>query len=200
MYVRYFCVSVLSSILFLYSFFLTFTPPLPFRMFQEANQKQETPNVSAEAMPKNWIHAHNNVWLTFRLYYKGDELDPNVPAPKPPKDIVIPQQRPRPGDQAPFIALPSFAAAAGASANGNPNAGFAPLTAAPTPQSDAINDRKNVLSEVREHLELLKEFEGVVPEEELKKRKRDLFMALPPAPPPFAPDKDGSDSVKWAKM
>jgi transposase-like protein len=48
-----------------------------------------------------------------------------------------------------------------------------------------VEKRRGVLNEVREHLELLKEFEGVVPEEELKKRKRALFLALPDAPPPF---------------
>lgn len=47
-----------------------------------------------------------------------------------------------------------------------------------------MDQRRKVLSEVREHLDLLKEFEGVISDEELAERKRQLFLALPPAPPP----------------
>jgi len=46
------------------------------------------------------------------------------------------------------------------------------------------DERRSLLKEVREHLDLLKEFEGVIAPEELNKRKRELFIALPPAPPP----------------
>jgi len=46
------------------------------------------------------------------------------------------------------------------------------------------DDRQKILNEVRDHLALLKEFEGVVPAEEINRRKRALFQALPPAPDP----------------
>jgi hypothetical protein len=67
------------------------------------------------------------------------------------------------------------------------HANVAPLKAAAVAQDSELTTEKRrvVLNEVREHLELLKEFEGVVPEEELKKRKLALFFALPDAPPPF---------------
>jgi hypothetical protein len=35
----------------------------------------------------------------------------------------------------------------------------------------------------------LKEFEGVISEDDLVKRKRELFLALPPAPPALSPSK-----------
>ena len=54
-------------------------------------------------------------------------------------------------------------------------------TAAPL---DPLEHRRKILSEVREHLDLLKEFEGIISDEDLAQRKRDLFRALPPAPPP----------------
>ena len=47
----------------------------------------------------------------------------------------------------------------------------------------SFDDRRVILQEVKDHLNLLKEFEGVISEEELVKRKRELFLALPPAPP-----------------
>lgn len=50
----------------------------------------------------------------------------------------------------------------------------------------SVEERRAVLQEVRQHLDILKEYEGIVPEEELNKRKRDLFLALPDAPPPAA--------------
>jgi hypothetical protein len=44
-------------------------------------------------------------------------------------------------------------------------------------------------SRFSEHLDLLKEFEGVISDEDLVKRKRELFLALPSAPPAASPSK-----------
>ncbi len=53
----------------------------------------------------------------------------------------------------------------------------------------------DLLKEVREHLDLLKQFEGSVDAEALTKRKRELFAAMPPAPPPLgARDMQVADS------
>jgi len=54
-------------------------------------------------------------------------------------------------------------------------------------------ERRKVLREVKEHLDLLKEFEGAVPEEDLRKKKRELFMALPSAPPPRSKEDEEGD-------
>lgn len=43
--------------------------------------------------------------------------------------------------------------------------------------------RREVLKEVREHMELLRSFEGIVDDDVLRQRKRELFDAMPPAPP-----------------
>lgn len=48
---------------------------------------------------------------------------------------------------------------------------------------DPVEERRKVLAEVKEHLDLLKEFEGAISEEEIVERKRQLFLALPAAPP-----------------
>jgi hypothetical protein len=62
-----------------------------------------------------------------------------------------------------------------------------PQMDAPAPGDDEDTDdkRRKQLLEVREHLALLREFDGVIPDEEIAQRKRDLFLALPPTPPAF---------------
>mmetsp|Transcript_68603 Transcript_68603/g.199066 ORF Transcript_68603/g.199066 Transcript_68603/m.199066 type:complete len:83 (+) Transcript_68603:3-251(+) len=59
-------------------------------------------------------------------------------------------------------------------------------TAAAMPSAPLTEDdhRRARLEEVRSHLALLKDFEGVIDDAELKERKRQLFYALPDAPPP----------------
>ena len=56
-------------------------------------------------------------------------------------------------------------------------------------------ERRKLLKEVREHLDILKEFEGVIDEEDLKKRKRALYDALPVAPPPSKEAKQEEDAT-----
>lgn len=46
----------------------------------------------------------------------------------------------------------------------------------------AIKRRRALLSEVKEHLDVLKEFHGIIPNKEIQKRRRELYMSLPPAP------------------
>jgi hypothetical protein len=115
------------------------------------------------------------------MYYSGGKLDPTFPPPVPPKEIVVPAEKPKGGSQPFFIAMNK------AGDNG-PNGHHEKTVqdseaAAAVGEEQQPEERRIVLKEVREHLELLKEFEGVISQEELNKRKRDLFMALPPAPP-----------------
>lgn len=44
--------------------------------------------------------------------------------------------------------------------------------------------RRELLREVKDHMDLLIQFEGIVDSETIKKRKRALFLCLPPPPPP----------------
>jgi hypothetical protein len=44
--------------------------------------------------------------------------------------------------------------------------------------------RRELLREVKDHMDLLIQFEGIVDSETIKKRKRALFFCLPPPPPP----------------
>jgi hypothetical protein len=42
-----------------------------------------------------------------------------------------------------------------------------------------VEERRRLMEEVRAHLDLLKQFEGAVPENEINQRKRELFAILP---------------------
>jgi hypothetical protein len=64
---------------------------------------------------------------------------------------------------------------------------LAPTFAAAPPSPTIAAKRLKLLSEVKEHLDLLKQFEGVISPEELAERKRKLYQALPPAPPAAVP-------------
>ena len=150
--------------------------------------------------------------MCFRLYYRGANLDPTFPPPKPPKDVLIAGEKtarkPAPQAGVQDAAMVPLTVTAAAAPSTTTVAG--PATAMPalakqhvahvgkTPDDDDVNetdlaeivdgpsldDRRSTLKEVREHLDLLKEFEGVISQDELIKRKRELFLALPPAPPP----------------
>mmetsp|Transcript_25036 Transcript_25036/g.54900 ORF Transcript_25036/g.54900 Transcript_25036/m.54900 type:complete len:387 (+) Transcript_25036:162-1322(+) len=54
----------------------------------------------------------------------------------------------------------------------------------PTIQQQDERRRRELLREVKDHMELLSQFEGIIDSETLKKRKRDLFLSVPPPPPP----------------
>ena len=116
--------------------------------------------------------------------------DPTFPAPSPPKEIVVPAEKPNNSSQPFFVALnKSKADGAASAAAGSGNRQVVKANAqdadpAAKAVAEPLEDRRQILKEVREHLELLKEFEGVISQEDLNSRKRDLFMALPPAPPP----------------
>ena len=128
--------------------------------------------------------------MTFRMYYKGDKLDPDLPPPTPPVPIVVPTQRPSAnGDTGhyiynnvgpaapmpnPMVAQTSAARPEGHSAGED----------SPSPDNGPAEQRQSTLKEVRDHLELLKQFDGIIPADEINRRKRELFLALPPAPPP----------------
>lgn len=54
-------------------------------------------------------------------------------------------------------------------------------------------DRLNTLKVVREQLELLQEFEGVISADELKERKRELFALVPKSPNPITSNYESFD-------
>jgi hypothetical protein len=138
---------------------------------QTTSQESAAGSSDGRVVPDNWAHGHNHVLLAFRLYYKSDVLDPDFPPPVLPHPLNVPQERPK-GNASHEVVLRSPKAAAAR----------LPPPPAPTP-IDPLEARRKILSEVKEHLDLLKEFEGVISDDDLAQRKRELFRALPPAPP-----------------
>ena len=96
--------------------------------------------------------------MIVRIYYRGLDLDPEVFAATAPRVVEVPGTKP---------------------VNMRKAAGLETAEL-------SVDDRRAMLKEVIDHTAVLKEFEGVIPEEELAKRKRALYAALPPVPPPVA--------------
>lgn len=144
-------------------------------------QQFESVTNNTKPHPRNWEHAHNNVVLCYRLYYAGGHLDSTFPPPTPPKEILVANEKPKVTLPVVPSTLPPFAASRTQhDQDEEVDAELEKIV------SEGVNaeDRRRTLDEVKEHLALLKEFEGVISVDDLAKRKRELFLALPPAPPP----------------
>lgn len=137
---------------------------------------------TGKSYPLNWEHSHNHVIMAYRMYFRYDQLDTTFPIPVSPRELDVPTERPK-------VTKREGSAKAGANAGSKSDGGDNDDD--PTVNAEdffgetksIVDDRLKVLQEVREHLDLLKEFEGIISVEDLSKRKRELFMALPPAPP-----------------
>jgi hypothetical protein len=223
-----------------------FSSPLTLLRPQEANPTDYVKAYRDVIGTREWELTHNHLLFTFRLYFRGDQLDPHFP---PPNDLaalsadVVQSHRNRAGNAssrgrkssrqrgdagggdrhgtndvddddeddgdeeeeagtaaAHAVAhainggtslLPASgtdAAASAAARRETATIGSADVSAADSaPAADPeADERRRLLREVKDHLEILKEFEGIVPADELAQRKRALFLALPPAPPPPA--------------
>lgn len=135
---------------------------------------------SGKPYPEHWEHAHNHVVMAYRMYYHLDELDPSFPEPCSPREPNIPIDRPKSKMQSRM----STGSCTVVGEDDEPHLDVAELLGE---KKSLLEDRRKVMQEVREHLDLLKEFEGVICEEDLAKRKRELFLALPGAPPAMVP-------------
>lgn len=166
-------------------------------LFETSGDNQGKPNIG-KLVPPNWGFTHNHVILAFRLYYKGELLDPDFPDPVPPKNIVVPALMPKErtsifksemdDGESNNTRTPSTVggrkSAVGVLVAGSesmPNT-LHPSIQAPNPS----DERRKQLEEIRAHLDLLKEFEDLIGEEEMQDRKQQLFAAMPPIPPTFS--------------
>jgi hypothetical protein len=137
----------------------------------------------SKSVPAHWEHAHNHVIMCFRLYYSGSQLDPTFPPPVLAREISVPDEKPKDYKAAGKIDTDDVDVAA-------------------LLGSSEGDERRKLLAEVREHLDILKEFEGVIDDTEIARRKRALFASLPSAPAPFASPGSPAppSSSKKAKM
>lgn len=149
-------------------------------------------NNKGRTVPPSWEFAHNHAITTFRVYYVGATLDPNFPSARSPVQPTVSETRPNatPVQRTPnrMINLTDGGPVPGSAYRGDEIDVERIL-------GNPAEERRKLLKEVREHLDILKEFEGVIDEEDLKKRKRALYDALPVAPPPSKEAKQEEDAT-----
>lgn len=56
---------------------------------------------------------------------------------------------------------------------------YSPYTPGRQSHAESTEERRALLKEIKDHLEILNEFKGVVPESDLNERKRSLYAILP---------------------
>lgn len=144
-------------------------------MILQAMYEDTTEN--AKEHPPMWEYNHNNTFTVYRIYFRGIAVDPSIFPAIPPRVVQVPTRKPADGgDGEPMIAPLSKMTI---------GPGKIPVKGCNTDMEIGDVERRAMLKEVKEHTELLKEFEGVIPDEDLVKRKRALYAALPPVPSPF---------------
>lgn len=153
-------------------------------------------NQAGKQCPENWEHAHNNVIMTYKMYYDGLQLDPTLPEPAPVVEINVPHEKPAPIDGAAVMRSPGTVrySATSSLAQSGPivprpaaqAAAAAPSSSLTSSSEESHEERLRVLREVKEYMEVLQKFEGVIHDDFLAKRKRELFEALPSLPPSSA--------------
>lgn len=141
-------------------------------------------NQPGKPAPSNWEFTHDNNFLAYRMFYTGDDYDKTIPpAIDPNPGRVLPTQRPDDDDD-----LDEFVkkrrrdsedlndATSQTVSEDHKHGSHTRMLPAPK--------RRALLKEVKEHLEILREFEGadIVPEAELRKKKLQLFYSLPDVP------------------
>lgn len=123
-----------------------------------------------------WEYNHNNVFTVYRIFYRGIVIDPKIFPPVAPRVVDVPTKK---TDPAPAVE----ASGAGGSAISLSIADLAINRDKVKSAKLTDEERRAILKEIKDHTELLREFVGVVPDDELAERKRALYAALPPVPP-----------------
>jgi|UniRef100_A0A7S2XTW0 hypothetical protein len=148
--------------------------------------------------PFIWEYSHLQIFLVYRMFYKGDKVDPNLPISIAPKKVPVPSKKPPAGAMrmAADDSDGEFHDANDGEANivaqilHNTATGSVDRGIGAVIESSEVDERRRLLSEVKDHMSLLKEFEGVVPQDELVRRKKELFLAMPSAPPAAGPPQE----------
>jgi len=154
------------------------------KQFDESKESSKTVMPDGSLIPGHefpkpyspmWEYNHNNVFTVYRIYYRGTVVDPNIFPPVAPREVEVPVKK---------TDIPAVDGGGGGGVSSLPLAGLTikPDKAKPVELTD--EERREILKEVKDHTELLREFVGVIPDDELAQRKRALYAALPPVPPP----------------
>ena len=150
-------------------------------------------NAKESPVPSSWEYSHISVFLAYRMYYDGEAIATDLPPPIDPNPSrKVPKKKPNeyppplvPGaspsiDGGDGNVSDELQAYAGQLDSSSPVRGG-------TRGADHIDDttRRAMLKEVKDHLDVIKELEGIMPAAEAEQRKRALYAAMPPPPGPY---------------
>ena len=165
--------------------------------------------------PDHWEFSHVHIFLAYRMFYDGEDIASDLPPAVDPNPArVVPNKKPLVYPP-PLAHMPSVpmgvspdAPPADSGYGSDDLKAFASQISASTPRGMGGAKRKKgkldeetrraMLKEVKDHLDVLKEMEGIIPPAEMQARKRALWAAMPPAPEPFAVAAGGGKRKKAA--
>jgi len=156
-------------------------------LFDENKTHEEICNEYIQSEYESHKVGVKGLFIVYRMYYVGEHVNEYIPPSCDPNpNRVVPVKRPPlgsyPGELVDFpLKLPSSSCRGERRLFENNEVERQDKDSSLASMSE-VEKRRLVLKEVREHLELLKEFEGVISTEQLNQRKKELFSALPPAP------------------
>lgn len=160
------------------------------------DQYEIVSGVKGKKHPVVWEFSHLNIFLAYKMYYEKGELNTNLPpARDPDPNRVVPNKKPPNGEYPPGANMrggddDDESGEEGAKKGATTRRSSTEKGSKTKALTSPADERRALLQEVREHLELLKEFEGVISPAEMSKRKKDLFMSLPSAPSSTRKDKN----------
>mmetsp|Transcript_27342 Transcript_27342/g.78805 ORF Transcript_27342/g.78805 Transcript_27342/m.78805 type:complete len:346 (-) Transcript_27342:1982-3019(-) len=166
------------------------------------------PKDEGTPVPDLWEYAHISVFLAYRMYYDGEVIATNLPAPIDPNSSrVVPNKKPEAYPPPPLVpgAFPSYSAAsAGDGYVSDELQAFAGQLASSSPARGGkkwagrqLDDetRRAMLKEVKDHLDVIKQLEGIMPPTEAQQRKRALYAAMPPPPGSYKKARKGNTTI-----
>ena len=164
------------------------------------SQYEAVSGIRGKRHPVVWEYSHLNIFLAYRMFYKGEDVDPNLPVARDPNPHrVVPNKKPvqyppdptmgaggeydSDGSESGTLPKDFGGVSSGGGGGGGKRGRNKRKARNGGNDGDEQEIRCAMLREVRDHLEILKEFEGIIPLDELNRRKRQLFLSLPSAPP-----------------
>ena len=148
-------------------------------------------NAKETPVPSSWEYSHISVFLAYRMYYDGEAIATDLPPPIDPNPSrKVPRKKPKEYPPPPLVsgALPSVDGGDGnVSDELQAYAGQLDSVSPVRGRTRGIDDtaRRAMLKEVKDHLDVIKDLEGIMPAAEAEQRKRALYAAMPPPPGPY---------------
>lgn len=137
-------------------------------------------------VPELWEYSHISIFLAYRMYYDGEAIATDLPPPIDPNPKrKVPKEKPEAYPLPPLV--PGV---------------FPPLPAGDGYVSDELvsgspddDTRRAMLKEVKDHMDVIKQLEGIMPPAEAQQRKRALYAAMPPPPGPYKKARRNNSTV-----